>query len=296
MSAVCPRCGEPAPMEDRFCEACGERLAPVAEGGGDGGQHEIDAGDAAGLTHRGLVKPENQDALYLGYANGRLIAVVCDGVSTSVAAADAARIACTAAGSTLAATDRDTGLPAAMEHAVAEAQRAVAAIPWRSRSGLAAPACTIVAAIADDRAVTVGSLGDSRAYWVSADEAVVLTADDSWARHQVDAGLMTREEAEADNRAHQITRWLGADAPDATPNLTTFVAGERGRLLVCSDGLWNYAPTPEAIADWAREHPEGTPPITVARGLVEKALVSGGHDNITVAVAGINPAQKGRQG
>jgi serine/threonine protein phosphatase PrpC len=296
VKAACPRCGELAPVEDRFCEACGERLAPVAEGSGDGCQYEIDAGDAAGLTHRGLVKPENQDALYLGYADGRLVAVICDGVSTSVAAADAARIACAAAGSTLASTDRDLGLQAAMEQAVAEAQRAVAAIPWRSRSGLAAPACTIVAAFADDRGVTVGSLGDSRAYWVSAGEAVALTADDSWARHQVDAGVMTREEAEADNRAHQITRWLGADAPDATPSVTTFVAAEQGQLLVCSDGLWNYAPTPEAIADWAGEHPEGTPPITVARALVEKALVSGGHDNITVAVAGIFPAEKGRAG
>jgi serine/threonine protein phosphatase PrpC len=279
-----------APVDDRFCEACGARLAPVAEGtDGDGHLHEIDAGLAAGLTHRGLVKPENQDALYLSYTPSRLVAVVCDGVSTSVAAADAARVACAAAGSALAGAATGAALDAAIEVAIAEAQRAVVSLPSRSRSGFAAPACTIVAAISDGRRVAVGSLGDSRAYWVRNGEAVALTADHSWAQLQVDAGLMTRAEADADGRAHQITRWLGADAPDPEPAVTSFVPDAPGRVVVCSDGLWNYAPTTEAISAWLHDHPESDPPIVVARALVEHALAAGGHDNITVAIGDVTP-------
>ncbi len=69
----------------------------------------------------------------------------------------------------------------------------------------------------DGDEVTVGSLGDSRAYWIGADGARRLTVDDSWAREQVDAGVLDERDAEADPRAHAITRWLGADAPDEPP-------------------------------------------------------------------------------
>ena len=88
----CPQCGVDAPLEDRFCEACGARLTPIAE---------IDAGVAAGLTNPGLVKHENQDALYLKRGGGGVVAVICDGVSSSVAADAAARVACAAAGGEL---------------------------------------------------------------------------------------------------------------------------------------------------------------------------------------------------
>jgi len=293
-TSPCPRCGVAAPIDDRFCEACGQSLAPVAQGHGvDGPLQEIAAGAAAGLTHRGLVKAENQDALFLQYADRRLVAVVCDGVSTSVSAAEAARLACTAAGAALTRPPGGRATDAAIAAAVADAQRAVLSIRWQQRALLAAPSCTIVAAVSDGNTITVGSLGDSRAYWVDAERAVALTADDSWARYQIDAGLMTREEAEADGRAHQITRWLGADAPDLDPSVTVFVPDRPGWLVVCSDGLWNYASTVDDLGGWVRDHAVDAQPIELARALVDRALAGGGHDNITVAVAAITPAPKG---
>ena len=293
-TSPCPRCGVAVAIDDRFCEACGHNLAPVAQGHGvDGPLREIDAGAAAGLTHRGLVKAENQDALFLQYADRRLVAVVCDGVSTSVSAAEAARLACTAAGAALTRPPGAGATDAAIAAAVADAQRAVLSIRWQQRAMLAAPSCTIVVAVSDGTTITVGSLGDSRAYWVDAERAAALTADDSWARYQIDAGLMTRDEAEADGRAHQITRWLGADAPDLDPSVTVFVPDRPGWLIVCSDGLWNYASTVDELGGWVRDHAVDAPPIELARALVDRALAGGGHDNITVAVAAITPAPKG---
>ena len=51
----------------------------------------------------------------------------------------------------------------------------------------------------------------------------------------------SREEAEADPAFHTITRWLGADSVDHSPEIASQTIEGPGWLLVCSDGLWNYA-------------------------------------------------------
>jgi serine/threonine protein phosphatase PrpC len=130
--------------------------------------------------------------------------------------------------------------------------------------------------------VTVGWLGDSRAYWLplSSDDSRALTTDDSWAADAVAAGL-SAEAAEADPRSHSITRWLGTDAPECVPNIVHLELAGPGRLLLCSDGLWNYASAASAIAAAA---PVDASAIEAARHLTDFARQAGGHDNITVVV------------
>ena len=293
LSTECPGCCTTAPIEDRFCEACGARLAPVADGGTkEGDRREVDAGNAAGVTNPGLVKPTNQDALFVRSTAGSVVAVVCDGVSSSVGADAAARVACTAAGRVLserAAVDDPTG---AMRAAIAVAQRAVSRLSWSPSLGLAAPACTFVAALWDGMRVTIGSVGDCRAYWVNDESASQLTDDDSWLREQLDAGV-AEHDANADPRIHQITRWLGEDAPRETPAIDAFVPPYAGRLVLCSDGLWNYAAAVDDFAALVRTHGAATSPLTVARALVDHALSRGGHDNISVAVIDIATTPEG---
>ena len=55
------------------------------------------------------------------------------------------------------------------------------------------------------------------------------------------------------------------------------------RLILCSDGFWNYAPTPVDVAKLVRQTPADDA-LTTAKHLVNFAIVGGGHDNITVAV------------
>ena len=106
---------------------------------------------------------------------------------------------------------------------------------------------------------------------------------------------MTALAAQTDRRAHEITRWLGEDTPDGPPAIVTFVPERPGRLAVCSDGLWNYAPTANAVAQLMRA-PESTgTPLTIARALVDHALAAGGHDNITVAVIDVTPTVEGTE-
>ena len=92
--------------------------------------------------------------------------------------------------------------------------------------------------------------------------------------------------------AHTITRWLGPDSPDHTPMVTTQDVTTPGWLLLCSDGLWNYASAAQELADVFTSVVEevGTDVLPLSRALVDWANARGGRDNITVALARIDPA------
>ncbi len=77
---------------------------------------------------------------------------------------------------------------------------------------------------------------------------------------------------------------MGADAGDSsTPEVVNFALPGPGTLLLCTDGLWNYAATDEAIGDLLQEVSEGDA-LAVAGGLVRFANERGGQDNISVVV------------
>ncbi len=293
-TAPCVGCGA-APDDidaEGYCGVCG-RLQP-----GPREHLELDLGWAAGVTDRGRHHPRNEDAFHLQLAGpateGGVVAVVCDGVSSSVRAEDASAAAATAAGGVLAAVVAGAGsLADATVHAADAANKAVAALPWTPTGQLASPSCTLVSAAVRDGQVAVGWVGDSRGYWIDGADGAVrqLTVDDSWAEAQIETGLMTEGEAEADPRSHAITRWIGADAPDLDARVVTLEPTEGGRLLLCSDGLWNYAPTLDEMARLLAGQPPEATPIDLARSLTEFARTAGGHDNITVVVIDLPAAE-----
>jgi serine/threonine protein phosphatase PrpC len=138
--------------------------------------------------------------------------------------------------------------------------------------------------------ITVGNVGDSRAYWLPDPPAAArqLTVDDSVAQELMTAGAAADSEL-VQRGAHTLTRWLGADSeptPWADSSVQAITVVGPGSLLLCSDGLWNYLPDPADIARFCT----GTDPTAAARALTEFALKAGGHDNITVAVIPIGGA------
>jgi serine/threonine protein phosphatase PrpC len=97
---------------------------------------------------------------------------------------------------------------------------------------------------------------------------------------------MDRAEAEALPRAHAITKWLGRDSTDIVPTVGSRTLTEPGWVVVCSDGLWNYASTPaELAAQLAAAGAISADPVVVANRLVEWANSRSGRDNVTVALA-----------
>ncbi len=128
------------------------------------------------------------------------------------------------------------------------------------------------------------NIGDSRAYWLP-DVGVgkQLSVDDSAAQLQIEAGVPSKQ-AETGPQAHAITRWLGKDAPDLAPRVGQLTIDGPGWVLVCSDGLWNYASEPADLAAQIQQAATSDP-AALALALVDFANASGGADNIT-AVAG----------
>ena len=158
---------------------------------------------------------------------------------------------------------------------------------------LGAPSCTFLAAVVDGSQVELATLGDCRSMWLPAAGPApaspqTLTEDDSWAAEVIAAGTKTAEEAYADRRAHVITRWLGADAdPSWEARLSSFTAPGPGRLLLCSDGLWNYAETAAEVVAAAAGAGDPDDPddlLATARRLTDFANAAGGSDNITVVL------------
>jgi serine/threonine protein phosphatase PrpC len=95
-----------------------------------------------------------------------------------------------------------------------------------------------------------------------------------------------RDEAEKGPQAHAITKWLGRDSPDFSPRTGSLTIGSPGWVLVCSDGLWNYASEAAAIQSLVAElSPSDSDPLALAVALVDWANGCGGKDNISVALA-----------
>jgi serine/threonine protein phosphatase PrpC len=291
-AAACSACGAPLSEldADGYCSSCGTRER-------DPGEHiELDLVLAAAVSDRGHVHHRNEDAFSLDIgAAGDVAAVVCDGISTSTAPDAAARAAADAAAAILTgAFDGTTAdLSAITGDAIAHARRAVTGVQWTTRADRALPSCTLVCTLVRGGEIAVASVGDSRAYWIDADGARRLTIDDSWAQEQIAAGAMSAQEAFKDRRAHSITNWIGADAPEADPGGEMFRPASRGLLLLCTDGLWNYLTDDSELARLISDLPDGASPAAVARELTEVALARGGHDNITVAVIDVDPISGG---
>ena len=296
---------------DAYCEACG-RKQPA------GRDHiELDLGLVAGITDRGLRHRRNEDAMVLATAQRPggpvVVAVVCDGISTADRPDEASLAAAQAAGDVLLTAARSgDDLAAASAEAVRAARLALARLAGlvddrptedlpavdgaappdgahAAPDGRSEPAATFVSAVVTGDAVTVCWLGDSRAYWLGADPQR-LTRDDSLAEELVAAGVLDAAEAMASPQAHVVTRWVGADLAGEAAHVARFEPPGRGVLLLCSDGLWNYAPDAADLA--ARALPRAlADPLGTSASLVAFALSAGGHDNVTAVLAPFPPGQ-----
>jgi serine/threonine protein phosphatase PrpC len=257
----------------------------TADSAGGQDHAELDAGLLAGVTDRGVRHHRNEDALALATVHGPdglvPIAIVSDGVSSAPRPDEASLAAVQAAIGVLAPAAEAGEDPVAASTA---AVRAASAALVKLAGPEGAPAATYVSAVAGQDAVTICWLGDSRAYWLAADpEACTrLTRDDSLAEELVASGVASMEDAMASPQAHVITRWLGADLPDAEPHVAEFQPTGPGVLLICSDGLWNYRPEAADLASLVPFPDVFTDALTVAAKLVAFAVDSGGMDNITV--------------
>jgi len=277
---------------DQYCEQCGTKQPSERDH-----FREAPAPWVAGVCDRGIRHTRNEDAMALlasSTAGERAALVVLDGVSNTDDSDQASLAGARAAREVLRTPlPRGMGTPesrlsavtSVFADAVKAANDAVVAITPEGSDH--PPSATFVAAIVEGSTLTYANVGDSRAYWLpDGAPGVQLTVDDSAAQLQMEAG-MSRLEAETGPQGHAITRWLGRDAPDLAPRVGERTLDAPGWVLVCSDGLWNYASEPEALV--AQIAAAGTTePGALALALTGFANAQGGQDNITVALARID--------
>ncbi|NMO90096.1 PP2C family serine/threonine-protein phosphatase [Actinomycetospora sp. TBRC 11914] len=292
--ADCPECGAGADQAvEGACGNCGARRPAVRD------HVEFRLGPGAAVTDRGLRRRRNEDACALGRiatpAGEVLLGAVCDGVASarrgdeaSLAAAEAAvaavltRIA--------AHGDGGAGLDTLAATAAGAAAEAAADLVRFGGDPSDPPATTYTGAVTRGGSAVVSWVGDSRVYWLAPDgTSQLLSTDDSWAEEIAAAGVMTREQAHADRRAHVLTRWLGHDSPEGPARARRFRPAGPGYLLLCSDGIWNHIPDPDRLAALL----SGDDVLADARALVDAALAEGGHDNATVALLPLDPGDGG---
>jgi protein phosphatase len=136
-----------------------------------------------------------------------------------------------------------------------------------------------LAEVEDDLAWLVFNIGDSRVYLYDEGRLRQITVDHSVVQELVDAGLISREEAEHHPDSNVITRAVGFHEKPL-PDYVTLPLAAGQRLLVCSDGLTKEL-TDVGIAHYISSTPT---PVRAAAELVTAALANGGRDNVTVVV------------
>jgi protein phosphatase len=137
---------------------------------------------------------------------------------------------------------------------------------------------TVVAVIVRGATMSVGWVGDSRAYVVRAGAIRTVTADHTWVNMAVREGTLSLEEAEKHPWKHVLLKAIGG-RDSVEPDLVETRLEPGDMVLLCSDGLHGMLTDAEILA-------QITPPPERledgAKRLVAAANAAGGKDNITV--------------
>ncbi len=243
--------------------------------------------DIAGRTDIGLKRQRNED--HLGFrvpepgspqvAQGALF-VVADGIGGMGGGEVASQ---TAVAEIFQRYYADPGLDAlsALRQAVEYANSAVRAQAERLELPRIGSTAAGLALLPDGEAVLF-NVGDSRVYRMQRGVIELLSRDQSVLQHQIDAGLISEEEARGARNVN-VTAFIGQPMP-IQPVFNRVQAEPGDVFLLCSDGLWDLVQPQEMLSIVRR-----LPADATARKLIALARQRGGPDNITVIIVRLGP-------
>jgi serine/threonine protein phosphatase PrpC len=235
-------------------------------------------------TDPGLARENNEDSV--GFDEPTRLAVLADGMGGYNAGEIASGMATTFIKSELGRWLSQAGRHAnarevrrAMEICVDNANRSIfnAANSNPQYSGMGT---TLVLGVFQDGKLLLGHIGDSRCYRLRGAEFAQITKDHSLLQEQMDAGLITPEQAATSSNKNLVTRALGVE--DAVLLEVNEHRVDPGDIyLMCSDGLSDMVDD-EGIAKILGN--EASLEQKVGQ-LIDAANANGGRDNISVLVA-----------
>lgn len=227
------------------------------------------------FTHQGLVRKENQDHWCVIEHKDANLYLVADGMGGHLGGEVASRMACEEI-EKLTTCESELTISRVIL-AVENANHAV----WTksvSDQSLKGMGTTLILLYQGRDAQYFINVGDSRLYGWDGKHLDQLSSDDSYVNLLVQAGEITKEQAETHPKRSFITKALGTDKQlhvEAHPIITQFEA-----FLLCSDGLSSLVDIRLMEKAFLSEHQEN-----LADKLGSLALDAGGTDNITLIVA-----------
>src|SRR5512137_415805 len=170
----------------------------------------------------------------------------------------------------------DTDVRRAMDICVDNANRAIFNAA-NSNPQYAGMGTTLVVAVFRDTRLLVGHVGDSRAYRLRAGRLQQITRDHSLLQEQIDAGLITPEQAAFSANKNLVTRAVGVeDTVLLETHQHDVLPGDV--YVMCSDGLSDMLDDAR-IAQVLQAHDSLE---TSSHALIDAANDAGGKDNISV--------------
>ena len=164
----------------------------------------------------------------------------------------------------------DESFQEVMQAAISEAQKNV----LRDAPG---SGTTVTAVLMVGTQVTIGHVGDSRAYLMHQDgQLEPVTRDHSLVRRLEELGQITAAEAAIHPQRNVLYRALG-QGESLEADVFTLPFPQGGNMLLCSDGLWGLVPE-----DDLRQIIVNAPsPERACQSMVAAANAAGGPDNIS---------------
>ncbi len=171
------------------------------------------------------------------------------------------------------ASSIDSSLQELMEQGFEEAQDAV--IQTAPGGGT-----TLTAALVVGDQVTIGHVGDSRAYFALTDgELEPITKDHSLVKRLLELGQISEKEASVHPQRNVLYRAVGQTEP-YRPDIETLTFPSPGSLMICSDGLWGVV----GKTNLQKALRKSGSQIEICQRMVDMANQAGGPDNISVVV------------
>jgi serine/threonine protein phosphatase PrpC len=238
------------------------------------------------VTDVGVVRDHNEDSAFMEPTQGFFI--VADGMGGHAAGEVASAMAVETVRTTLEAAKPEIetfkqapsdagrrGLVQLLQSAVLQAHQAVyqrgQAEPDKQGMGTTLD----VVLIAGGEAF-VAHVGDSRTYLIRDGRSSQITTDHTVAEVLVIEGKLTIEEAQVSPLRTILVNAIGVSA-DVGVEMAHVTLKKGDRLLLCSDGLHDYFPVEDEIA----QRMSAEKPGEAIKEMVELAKTRGGHDNIT---------------
>jgi protein phosphatase len=234
------------------------------------------------LTHPGLVRDNNEDTVACDAKHG--IAVLADGMGGYNAGEIASAMAAAFVRSELSQWLSNAGSSASSAQGVRQALSAAVSGANLSiyRAALSNPqfsgmGTTLVVGLFGPVRVMLAHVGDSRCYVWRKSRLTQLTHDHSLLQEQLDAGLISTEQAKIASHKNLVTRALGVDER-VDVDVVEHLPEADDLYLLCSDGLTDMVDDEDLVKILAT-----SASLSVkAEALVRSANDAGGRDNISV--------------